>query len=111
VSAHPVVVQNAQEIGGFGDWRVRPLTNAPGEFREVCDRIVTTPPPFSAVGSLARSTSANVASRAAPAKPCWSPISARVSCAGPRLKWLALILHGVVWGCGSGLISVSGRVP
>ena len=24
---------------------------------------------------------------------------------------LALILHGVVWGCGSGLISVSGRVP
>jgi hypothetical protein len=24
---------------------------------------------------------------------------------------LTLILHGVVWGCGSGLISVSGRVP
>ena len=24
---------------------------------------------------------------------------------------LALILHGVVWGCGLGLISVSGRVP
>ena len=28
-----------------------------------------------------------------------------------RISVLALILHGVVWGCGSGLISVSGRVP
>jgi len=39
-------------IGRFEDWRVRPLSTAVGEFREVCDQIVTTPTPARTTGIL-----------------------------------------------------------